>query len=187
MKIMGFTYIDGREQLLLKSDSALLVNRKPFFAPEDAGRIAAHPCLVLRISKLGKNISPRFARRYYDAVAAGLHIEDEAALKEAIAGGQSWTAAVAADGSMPVGTLIALSEQTPLPECIRFELNGAITELPISEQRIAEAVAEVSRVITVRQGDMLFVTANNEPLYPTMDQFITASIHNEDNLYCKIK
>ena len=209
MKIMGFTYLSGisaeeqsgnrldEQEFLLKGDSALLVNKKPFFVPEKTLCLAAHPCVVMRISKLGKNISPRFAYRYIDAIAAGLHIEDEGMLALARKEGHSWTAAIAADGSLPVGAFLPLSEEGY--ECnFRFFLEGEEKQIRLAELPIAEAVAAVSRVMTIRQGDMLFLTTRQTPFYPKMEQYITATIQTEqipeeyaeaarDNLYCKIK
>lgn len=209
MKIMGFTYLSGisaeeqsgnrldEQEFLLKGDSALLVNKKPFFVPEKTLCLAAHPCVVMRISKLGKNISPRFAYRYIDAIAAGLHIEDEGMLALARKEGHSWTAAIAADGSLPVGAFLPLSEDGC--ECnFRFFLEGEEKHIRLAELPIAEAVAAVSRVMTIRQGDMLFLTTRQAPFYPKMEQFITATIQAEqipeeyaeaarENLYCKIK
>ena len=209
MKIMGFTYLSGisadeqsgnrldEQEFLLKGDSALLVNKKPFFVPEKTLCLAAHPCVVMRISKLGKNISPRFAYRYIDAIAAGLHIEDEGMLALARKEGHSWTAAIAADGSLPVGAFLPLSEDGY--ECnFRFFLEGEEKHIRLAELPIAEAVAAVSRVMTIRQGDMLFLTTRQAPFYPKMEQFITATIESgattqeyaeaaRENLYCKIK
>ncbi|MGN0239466.1 MAG: fumarylacetoacetate hydrolase family protein [Paludibacteraceae bacterium] len=206
---MGFTYLSGisadeqsgnrldEQEFLLKGDSALLVNKKPFFVPEKTLCLAAHPCVVMRISKLGKNISPRFAYRYIDAIAAGLHIEDEGMLALARKEGHSWTAAIAADGSLPVGAFLPLSEDGY--ECnFRFFLEGEEKHIRLAELPIAEAVAAVSRVMTIRQGDMLFLTTRQAPFYPKMEQFITATIESgattqeyaeaaRENLYCKIK
>ena len=209
MKIMGFTYLSGisadeqsdnrldEQEFLLKGDSALLVNKKPFFVPEKTICLAAHPCVVMRISKLGKNISPRFAYRYIDAIAAGLHLADEGMLALARKEGHSWTAAIAADGSLPVGAFLPLSEDGY--ECnFRFFLEGEEKHIRLAELPIAEAVAAVSRVMTIRQGDMLFLTTRQAPFYPKMEQFITATIESgattqeyaeaaRENLYCKIK
>ena len=206
---MGFTYLSGisadeqsgnrldEQEFLLKGDSALLVNKKPFFVPEKTICLAAHPCVVMRISKLGKNISPRFAYRYIDAIAAGLHIEDEGMLALARKEGHSWTAAIAADGSLPVGAFLPLSEDGY--ECnFRFFLEGEEKHIRLAELPIAEAVAAVSRVMTIRQGDMLFLTSRQAPFHPNMEQYMTASIEAEtisqeyaeaarENLYCKIK
>lgn len=206
---MGFTYLSGisadeqsgnrldEQEFLLKGDSALLVNKKPFFVPEKTICLAAHPCVVMRISKIGKNISPRFAYRYIDAVAAGLHLADEGMLALARKEGHSWTAAIAADGSLPVGAFLPLSEDGY--ECnFRFFLEGEEKHIRWAELPIAEAVAAVSRVMTIRQGDMLFLTTRQAPFYPKMEQFITATIESgattqeyaeaaRENLYCKIK
>ena len=206
---MGFTYLSGisaeeqsgnrldEQEFLLKGDSALLVNKKPFFVPEKTLCLAAHPCVVMRISKLGKNISPRFAYRYIDAIAAGLHLADEGMLALARKEGHSWTAAIAADGSLPVGAFLPLSEDGY--ECnFRFFLEGEEKHIRLAELPIAEAVAAVSRVMTIRQGDMLFLTTRQAPFYPKMEQYMTASIEAEtisqeyaeaarENLYCKIK
>ena len=206
---MGFTYLSGNsdeeqsgnrlveQEFLLKGDSALLVNKKPFFVPEKTLCLAAHPCVVMRISKLGKNISPRFAYRYIDAIAAGLHLADEGMLALARKEGHSWTAAIAADGSLPVGAFLPLTEDGY--ECnFRFFLEGEEKQIRLAELPIAEAVAAVSRVMTIRQGDMLFLTTRQAPFYPKMEQYMTASIEAEtisqeyaeaarENLYCKIK
>ena len=206
---MGFTYLSDisaedqsvsrldEQEFLLKGDSALLVNQKPFFVPENTLCLAAHPCVVLRISKLGKNISSRFASRYVDAIAAGLHIEDEGMLALARKEGHSWTAAVAADGSLPVGTFLPLPEED-YEYTFRFFLEGEEKHIRLAELPIAEAVAAVSRVMTIRQGDMLFLTSRQAPFYPKMEQYMTASVEAEaikqeyaeaahNNLYCKIK
>ena len=206
---MGFTYLSGisadeqsgnrldEQEFLLKGDSALLVNKKPFFVPEKTICLAAHPCVVMRISKLGKNISPRFAYRYIDAIAAGLHLADEGMLALARKEGHSWTTAVATDGSLPVGTFLPLPDEGC--ECtFRFFLEGEEKHIRLAELPIAEAVAAVSRVMTIRQGDMLFLTTRQAPFYPMMEQFITATIESgattqeyaeaaRENLYCKIK
>ena len=206
---MGFTYLSGisadeqsdnrldEQEFLLKGDSALLVNKKPFFVPEKTLCLAAHPCVVMRISKLGKNISPRFAYRYIDAIAAGLHLADEGMLALARKEGHSWTAAIAADGSLPVGAFLPLPDEGC--ECtFRFFLEGEEKQIRLAELPIAEAVAAVSRVMTIRQGDMLFLTTRQAPFYPKMEQFITATIESgattqeyaeaaRENLYCKIK
>ena len=83
MKIIGITYYDGSENIVLKSDSSLLVNRKPLFVPERVTDLQALPCIVLRVSRLGKCIAPRFASRYYDAVAAGVDFFAADLLREA--------------------------------------------------------------------------------------------------------
>ena len=56
----------------MKPESALLKNGKPFFLPEHLGRVDHEVEVVVRICRLGKNVSERFAHRYYDAVTVGI-------------------------------------------------------------------------------------------------------------------
>ena len=58
--------------VFLKADSCLLKGGKPFFVPDDLGRIDFEAEVVVRISRLGKSIPERFAHRYYDALTLGI-------------------------------------------------------------------------------------------------------------------
>ena len=54
--------------IFTKADSALLKPGRPFFVPDDMGRIDYEAEVVVRICRLGKSIPTRFAHRYYDAL-----------------------------------------------------------------------------------------------------------------------
>ena len=58
--------------IFMKPDSALLKDSKPFFIPDFCQQVDYETELVVRINRLGKNISERFAHRYYDAVTVGI-------------------------------------------------------------------------------------------------------------------
>ena len=60
--------------VFLKPDSALLKNNKPFFLPDFSENIHYEVEVVVKISKLGKSISSKFAHRYYDEVTLGIDI-----------------------------------------------------------------------------------------------------------------
>jgi len=57
--------------MVLKGDSCLLNGRKPMFIPDWTRELGVTDCIILRVSRLGKEIAPRFASRYYNAVAPG--------------------------------------------------------------------------------------------------------------------
>lgn len=168
MKIVGFIYTDGECQMVLKGDSSLLVNRKPFFTPDDSEEIRMNRCLVLRVSRLGKSIAPRFASRYYDAVASGADFIDLGKLTEARREGKSWTEAMCFDYSLAVG-------QWREAESIESAQN----ELAIS---IDEAIAKASKIMTIRQGDLIYIHYKEDARKVEREEVIT-----EEGLYCKIK
>ena len=68
----GALYKPEEPVVFLKADSSLLKDKKPFFLPEDLGRVDYETELVVRICRLGKSIPQRFAHRYYDAVTCGI-------------------------------------------------------------------------------------------------------------------
>lgn len=65
------------------------------------GRIDYETEIVVRISKLGKNISERFAHRYYDAVTVGIDFTARELQKKLRAEGKPWDLCKGFDGSCP--------------------------------------------------------------------------------------
>ena len=55
-----------------KPDSAIIQPGKPFFVPDFAERFDYETEIVVRINRAGKDISQRFAHRYYDEVTVGI-------------------------------------------------------------------------------------------------------------------
>ena len=170
MKIIGFSKIDGKVVMVLKGDSSLLVNRKPFFVPDWSDDIRMVPCEVLRVSRLGKHISSAFARRYFDAVAPGLNMRaaDSVAEHDTVRG---W----AFDYSMVVGSF--QSVDTPVWGNI---------DAPCVVSR-EEAIRQVSHVMTIRQGDLIFIDRDVSPRRLVREEVITDHISGHETLYCKVK
>lgn len=171
MKIVGFTQIDGVTEMLLKSDSCLLVNRKPFFTPDGTTDIRMTPCVVLRVSRLGKSIDRRFAERYYDAVAPGIDFVDQAQLDAARQNRTSWTKAIDFDYSLAVGEWTDKESM-----CANDLVIGC-----------AQAIEEVSRLMTIRQGDLIYIDSRIPARSVKRDEVIEGPEWAKEQLYCKIK
>ena len=67
-KELGHTQEYREPVIFMKPDSAILKDGKPFFVPDFSHEVHYETEVVVRICRLGKNIAPRFAHRYYDAV-----------------------------------------------------------------------------------------------------------------------
>ena len=174
MKIIGFANIEGKPQMVLKSDSCMLVNRKPFFTPDDAQDLRMTRCVVLRVSRLGKSIEQRFADRYYDAVAPGLDFVVWDKLEEARRNGSSWTEALDFDYSLAIGEWIDKGE--------RLKVKGE--RLLISPE---EAIEQASRLMTIRQGDLIYIDTTESARQVERNEVIEGPEWAKDKLYCKIK
>ena len=175
MKIIGFVYRDGKSDIVLKGDSCLLNGRKPMFMPDEVTELGVTDCIILRVSRLGKGIAPRFADRYYDAVAPGADFVALDKLRELQAAGEPWTQAIAFDYSLAVGEWVLPSTPTYFPS------NG---EWVISPE---EAIAQASRLMTIRQGDLIYIQAKRPPRIVKKEEIIRVEIDGEEKLYCKIK
>ena len=60
--------------IFLKPDSAILKKNKPFFLPDFSENVQYETEIVVKICKLGKSISSKFAHRYYDELTVGIDI-----------------------------------------------------------------------------------------------------------------
>ena len=174
MKIIGFANIEGKPQMVLKSDSCMLVNRKPFFTPDDAQDLRMTRCVVLRVSRLGKSIEQRFADRYYDAVAPGLDFVVWDKLEEARRNGSSWTEALDFDYSLAIGEWIDKGEW------LKVKGEGLL----ISPE---EAIEQASRLMTIRQGDLIYIDTTESARQVERNEVIEGPEWAKDKLYCKIK
>ena len=162
--------------MVLKGDSCLLNGRKPMFIPDWTNELGVTECIILRVSRLGKEIAPRFANRYYDAVAPGADFTALDKLREAQAAGKPWTEAIAFDYSLAIGEWINNDERSATEL-----LND---ELIISPE---EAIAQASRLMTIRQGDLIYIQTNQAPRIVQKEEIIRVEIAGEEKLYCKIK
>ena len=160
--------------MVLKADSCLLNGRKPFFVPDNTEEPCMTPCRILRVSRLGKEIAPKFADRYYDAVAPGADFVAMDRLREAQAEGRPWTEALAFDYSLAIGEWLTAEEAAGTTK----------HEWVLSPE---EAVAEASRLMTIRQGDLIYIQARQEPRRVEREEIIREEINGEEKLYCKIK
>ncbi len=220
MKIIGFTYHNGHTELVLKGDSSLLNNRKPMFIPDWTQCLCATPGIVLRVSRLGKNIAPRFADRYYDAVAPCLDFVAQDVLEAARQSGQSQTTALAFDFSFAIGDWQVLNPANTADQADTASKADSSFKTTLSDpnskdacycwQRVAfgqnpealpnqlltippaEAIAETSRVMTIRQGDLIYIQQACEARPVSREDVLTARLattseSQDDSLYCKIK
>jgi len=173
MKIIGFVYNNGEAQMVLKGDSCLLNNRKPLFMPDWTNELCVTDCLILRVSRLGKEIAPRFANRYYDAIAPGADFIAMDIAREAQQAGRPWTEALAFDYSLAIGVFTQ-------PSAFSLQTSDYV----LSPE---EAIAEASRVMTIRQGDLIYIQAKQTPRPVQKEEIIRTEINGEEKLYCKIK
>ena len=161
--------------MVLKGDSCLLNGNKPMFIPSWTQELGATDCMILRVSRLGKEIAPKFAHRYFDAVTPGVDFVALDILREAEQAGKPWTKALAFDYSLAIGEWTLLEGE---PIEIK-DGNWLITP--------EEAISEASKVMTIRQGDLIYIQRRLEPTVVHKEDIIIGEMNGEEKLRCKIK
>ena len=160
-KEMNRALLPKEPVLFMKPDTALLKDGKPFFLPPFSERIEYETELVVRISRLGKNIAPRFAHRYYDAVTVGIDFTARDLQARLRAEGSPWEISKGFDGSAVVGDFIPVDEVAGNLQDLHFSLriDGKVVQRGHTADMIFpvdEMIAYISRFYTLRMGDLLF-------------------------------
>ncbi|MCR5077119.1 MAG: fumarylacetoacetate hydrolase family protein [Prevotella sp.] len=146
--------------IFTKADSALLRDHKAFFIPDELGRIEYETEVVVRICRLGKTISERFAHRYYDAVTVGIDFTARELQKKLKANGLPWELCKGFDGSAALGEWVPKEKFLDVQR-LRFHLdiNGATVQEGCTSDmmyKIDEIISYISRYFTLKTGDMLY-------------------------------
>lgn len=142
-------------------ETSLLKEGKPFFLPQFSNRIEYETELVFHISRLGKNIAPKFAYRYYDSVTVGIDFTARDIQAEARRTGNPWDISKGFDYSAPIGRFVPLPEMPPKADNIEFSmrLNGVPAQQGNSRNMIFSIdriIAYVSQFYTLKIGDIIF-------------------------------
>lgn len=144
-----------------KADSALLSGGKPFFIPDFTQRCDYETELVVRISRLGRSISQRFAHRYYDAVTVGIDFTARDLQQQLRQQGLPWDLCKGFDGSAAVGNFIPVSELGRDVQDLHFHLdiNGQTVQQGHTADMtytVDELVSYISQYFTLKTGDLIF-------------------------------
>jgi 2-keto-4-pentenoate hydratase/2-oxohepta-3-ene-1,7-dioic acid hydratase in catechol pathway len=154
----GRKYKTAEPVVFMKPESALLKNGKPFFLPEHLGRVDHEVEVVVRICRLGKNISERFAHRYYDAVTLGIDFTARDLQRRLKDNGHPWEIAKAFDGSAAIGEWKEGVEEVQNLQ-FHLDINGKTVQAGCTSDmlyKVDELISYISRFFTLKTGDMLF-------------------------------
>ena len=146
--------------VFLKPDSAILKNNKPFFLPGFSDNIHYEVEVVIKISKLGKGISAKFAPRYFDEVTLGIDITARDLQNRLTKSGMPWEISKCFDGAAPIGNFIPVSDISDMRNLdFRLEINDKIVQKSNTSDMIFgfnEIVEYVSKFFTLKTGDLIF-------------------------------
>ena len=146
--------------IFMKPDTAILPKKTPFVIPEFSKDVHHEVEVLVKICKVGKYISPKFAHKYYDEIGLGIDFtarDLQTKLKEK---GLPWEKSKAFDHSAIIGDFLPKNNYSSL-ENINFELrkNSEIVQKGSTSMmlwNIDEIVSYVSQFFTLKKGDIIF-------------------------------
>lgn len=126
----------------VRPDTSIERESDGFYLPDEFSSVEAFNCIWIRVIKAGKAVNPKFAGRYFDSFGKGVVIycrKDDGSLCPFV------------DGST-----IIRQENRPL-DCLAAEA----AEVAISAGNIAEAVCSISKLTSIRIGDLFLFEASS--------------------------
>ena len=146
--------------VFLKPDSAVLLKQYPFVIPEFSSDIHHEIEIIVKISKVGKYILPKFAHSYYDEISVGIDFTARDLQQKLKSKGLPWEKAKAFDGSAVIGEFLSKKVFSSV-ENLNFELrkNGKSVQKSNSSLmlwKIDELISYVSQYFTLKIGDIIF-------------------------------
>lgn len=172
MKILavGRNYVNHAKELgndiptepviFLMPETALIQRNQPFFYPDFSNEVHHEVELVIKINRLGKNISEKFANRYYDEIGIGIDFTARDLQRSASASGLPWAISKGFDGSAPIGQFVNKSELGDLKNIdFSLEKNGQVVQQGNSGDMLFSfdaIIAYVSRFFTLKIGDLIY-------------------------------
>jgi 2-keto-4-pentenoate hydratase/2-oxohepta-3-ene-1,7-dioic acid hydratase in catechol pathway len=172
MKIIciGRNYADHAKELnspvptvpvfFMKPESALVYDNKPVYYPDFTKEFHYETEIVVKISRLGKNIEERFANRYYDEIGIGIDFTARDIQRDCIKNGLPWEISKSFDNSAPLGKFVSKTQFADLQN-INFHLkinneirqSGNTKDMIFSIDRL---ISYVSQFNTLKIGDLIF-------------------------------
>ncbi len=146
--------------IFTKPESAILKDGEAFYYPDFSQDIHHEVEILVKISKMGKNIDEKFAHKYYEEIGIGIDFTARDVQSKLKAKSLPWDLAKGFDGSAPISSFVPKSKFTDLTN-LNFHLdvnnekrqegNTSMMLFPIDT-----IIAFISRYFTLKTGDIIF-------------------------------
>lgn len=144
----------------MKPDTSILRPGNPFFYPNFSSDIHYECEIVVKIDRVGKNISEKFAHKYYSEIGLGIDFTARDLQKKCKEKGHPWEIAKSFEASAPIGKTFIHKDDLDLTNLnFTLEKNGKTVQSGNTQQMIFSIdalIAYVSQFMTLKKGDLLF-------------------------------
>jgi len=146
--------------IFLKPDTAILINKQPFFIPDFSNDVHYEVEILVKINKVGKHIDKKFAHKYYNEIGLGIDFTARDLQNKLKEKGLPWEKAKAFDGAAVIGNWMPVSEIKEVNN-INFSLhkNDELVQTGNTSHmlwKIDELIEYISKYFTLKIGDIIF-------------------------------
>jgi 2-keto-4-pentenoate hydratase/2-oxohepta-3-ene-1,7-dioic acid hydratase in catechol pathway len=150
----------GEPVVFMKPDTAALRNNKPFYIPDFSDDLHYETEIIIKINRLGKNIAPRFASRYYAEIGLGVDFTARDIQRRLKAAGHPWEVCKAFDNSAVIGQFVPVSQIENVQNIdFHLDINGTTVQQGNTGDMIFPVdtlIAHISKYFTLKIGDIIF-------------------------------
>jgi len=145
--------------IFLKPETAILQKNKPFYIPNFSKEIQYECEMLVRIERVGKNITEKFAHKYYSQISLGIDFtarDLQLKLKEK---GLPWEISKGFDNSAVIGKWLEKSAFNLNNLNFQLDINGQTRQIGNTQNmlfNINQIIAHISQYYTLKIGDIIF-------------------------------
>lgn len=183
--------IPSEPVVFMKPATALTRNNKVFFYPDFTKNLHYEGELVLKISRNGKKIAEKFARKYFEEITVGIDFTARDLQNKCKEKGLPWEIAKAFDGSAVVGNFVPVKELENLDN-IAFSLkkNGEVVQNGFSKDMLfsfEKIVSYISNYFTLLKGDLIYTGTPAGVGEVKIDDVFEGWLEGKKVMTCKVK
>ncbi|WP_305953302.1 fumarylacetoacetate hydrolase family protein [Emticicia oligotrophica] len=146
--------------IFTKPETAILRDGEPFFYPDFSNDIHHEVEIIVKISKMGKNIEDKFAHKYYDEIGIGIDFTARDIQSKLKSKGLPWDLAKGFNGSAPISSFVPKTKYADLKDLnFHLDVNGEIRQQGNTSMMlypIDTIIAFISKYFTLKTGDIIF-------------------------------
>lgn len=177
--------------VFIKPDSAILPKEQDFYIPEFSNDVHYEVEILVKIKKVGKHISTKFAHKYYDEIGLGIDFTARDLQSQLKAKGLPWEKAKGFDGAAVIGKWFPKEKYENIQK-LGFSLlkNGGIVQkgdTNLMLWKIDELIAHVSTFFMLKKGDILFTGTPSGVGRVERNDYLQGWIENEEVFAINVK
>ena len=170
-----------------RSDSSVLRNNDDFYMPTFSSNMQCTVGYMLRVTRLAKCMSEKFAPRCYDAVGVAVAFVAQDVVERNCALGRPCDEAYCFDKSF------AVSPESVAPDYVgkgllNIKIGNSQCNTKLNDVKISlnKALSKASELLTLKMGDIVYV-ASTEPFAPQIGDRIEVALNGTGMLDFEIK